>query len=779
MILLDTTELALGISLASAVSSKELTYTCSWENDPGITYNSSDGTTRGLTLVTVIQQPPINTKRKLLFLSIVNTDSANNTVYVELITGTSSTGSEFVTKNLFQALLKPGYSVIYDTEAGFKVFDNTGSEIISAPTGVVTSVGLADGSTTPVYLITGSPVLGAGTLTFTFKTQTANTVLAGPSAGGASQPTFRSLVVADIPALPYISNVLTNTHILVGNAGNIATDVGVSGDVSLSNTGLVTIATHAVTYAKMQQASTVTLLGNPTGGLANIQEITLGAGLSFSGSTLVSTGSGGTVTTVSVVTNQGVSGSVSNPATTPAITLTLGALTGVTSYNGLIVTANTGVITTGTWNGSVVDLAYGGTNANLTASNGGIVWSNATKLQILSGTATANQILTSGSTAAPTWQNITNFLTAGTGITFSGTTNVTINSSFGGFANPTASLGLTAINGVATTAMRSDAAPALDVTITPTWTGEHIWNLNAPAVLIGSTTNIVWTKKFLACIDVKNSTATLDGLFINNSNNAGTIPMALLLGFGGSGTVFGGTNTYCGGIGFVTATNNFVTGSAANDIVIGQFGVGSGVGSLVFAAAKTKVGKWDSSGRLGINQNPSASAYLSIVAGTTTIAPLQLTSGTNLTTPVGGSIEYDASFFYGSIVSTRYEFVMDTLAQTLTNKRITKRVVSMADATSCTPTGDTADINTQTNTQAIGTLTVNSPSGTPTDGQELFLRFKCTNVQTFAWNAIFAGCTTTALPTSSTGAGKTDLFFFIYNATASKWQIYNAEYGYA
>lgn len=36
---------------------------------------------------------------------------------------------------------------------------------------------------------------------------------------------------------------------------------------------------------------------------------------------------------------------------------------------------------------------------------------------------------------------------------------------FGGFANPTASVGLVAVNGVATTAMRSDGAPALDQSI--------------------------------------------------------------------------------------------------------------------------------------------------------------------------------------------------------------------------------------------------------------------------------------------------------------------------
>lgn len=44
------------------------------------------------------------------------------------------------------------------------------------------------------------------------------------------------------------------------------------------------------------------------------------------------------------------------------------------------------------------------------------------------------------------------------------------------FANPTAKVGLTAVNGTATTAMRSDAAPSLDVTIAPTWTGSHTFS---------------------------------------------------------------------------------------------------------------------------------------------------------------------------------------------------------------------------------------------------------------------------------------------------------------
>ncbi|MFX5743103.1 hypothetical protein ABTE37_19385, partial [Acinetobacter baumannii] len=52
-------------------------------------------------------------------------------------------------------------------------------------------------------------------------------------------------------------------------------------------------------------------------------------------------------------------------------------------------------------------LAYGGTAASLTASIGGIVYSGASALAILAGTATASRMLLSGSSAAPTWSTST------------------------------------------------------------------------------------------------------------------------------------------------------------------------------------------------------------------------------------------------------------------------------------------------------------------------------------------------------------------------------------
>jgi hypothetical protein len=105
------------------------------------------------------------------------------------------------------------------------------------------------------------------------------------------------------------------------------------------------------------------------------------------------------------------------------------------------------------------------------------------------------------------------------------------------------------------------------------------------------------------------------------------------------------------------------------------------------------------------------------------------------------------------------------------------RVVVITDATSITMNADTTDMATQANTQIAGTLTVNAPSGTLSNGQKLMLRLRSTNVQTFSWNAIFQGGTT-ALPTASSGSSKYDYYGFIYNGTATKWQIVGTASGF-
>lgn len=63
--------------------------------------------------------------------------------------------------------------------------------------GTVTSVGLSAPS---IFAVSGSPVSTSGTLGLSLSTQTANTVFAGPTSGGAVAPAFRALVTADIPS---------------------------------------------------------------------------------------------------------------------------------------------------------------------------------------------------------------------------------------------------------------------------------------------------------------------------------------------------------------------------------------------------------------------------------------------------------------------------------------------------------------------------------------------------------------------------------------------------
>lgn len=85
---------------------------------------------------------------------------------------------------------------------------------------------------------------------------------------------------------------LTSGQILVANsAGTVFENKSVSGDATLTNTGALTVANDAITYAKMQNVSAASkLLGRGDAGSGDVQEITLGTGLSMAGTTLNGTG---------------------------------------------------------------------------------------------------------------------------------------------------------------------------------------------------------------------------------------------------------------------------------------------------------------------------------------------------------------------------------------------------------------------------------------------------------------------------------------------------------
>ena len=119
-----------------------------------------------------------------------------------------------------------------------------------------------------------------------------------------------------IPLSTFTSSNLPNGQIFIGDAANTAAGHFVSGDATLSNTGVMTIADNAVTYGKIQAVSTTSRLLGSSSTTTAIQEISLGSGLTLSGNTLTSDGLGGTVTSVGLslpsfitVTNSPVTGS--------------------------------------------------------------------------------------------------------------------------------------------------------------------------------------------------------------------------------------------------------------------------------------------------------------------------------------------------------------------------------------------------------------------------------------------------------------------------------------
>lgn len=123
--------------------------------------------------------------------------------------------------------------------AGIIVTDSTLS------VNAVTSVGL---SLPSLFTITNSPITTTGTLSATLATQTSNTIFAGPSTGSAAAPTFRTLVAADIPALPASiinTGLISTARLGSGTAdtttylrgdGSWATPAGTGGNPGGSNT---------------------------------------------------------------------------------------------------------------------------------------------------------------------------------------------------------------------------------------------------------------------------------------------------------------------------------------------------------------------------------------------------------------------------------------------------------------------------------------------------------------------------------------------------------------
>lgn len=278
--------------------------------------------------------------------------------------------------------------------------------------GTVTSVAL---SLPNIFTVSGSPVTSSGTLTGSLTTQNANIVFAGPTTGSAAAPTFRSLVSGDIPDLSATYATLTG-----GSAQTISRDTTLSGTVNLS--GTVQIGGTAVTAS----AAELNLIdGSVANTVVNSKAVIYGSAGEVAASSISTTGNvtvGGNLTvngTTTTINSTAVSvddiniilGDTASPSDATAdgggITLKgtsdktinwvdatdawtssehlnlasgkayyingTSVLSGSTLGSGVTASSLTsvGTIATGTWQGTAVGVAYGGTG--LTSAVSGLL----------------------------------------------------------------------------------------------------------------------------------------------------------------------------------------------------------------------------------------------------------------------------------------------------------------------------------------------------------------------------------------------------------------------
>jgi hypothetical protein len=641
------------------------------------------------------------TKHDIINLISKSSLSANAPLSYNNSTGVfsadTSTGATHLTTQGF--VTRQGYITGNQSISFAPTGDVTGSTsgttslapVLSIGVGKVTNTTIANGTIDLTAKVTGIlPIANGGTNSGTALSNNRVMQSSGGKIVEAAAITGNKALISDANGIPtqstvtntelgYVSGVtsaiqtqlntkqsttLTNTHILVGNASNVAIDVAASGDVTLANTGAFTIVNGAVTNVKLANS---TISGVSLG--SNLNALTMGYGLtgtSYNGST-------------AVTTKVDTSTSVTNPATQGFVTRGNWATTGNTGTNS----GSTFIGTT-----DLVSMRFRTNNTERmvidSLGNVGIGTTTPSNALSLDGNA-LKRIAMERNTIA---NSAGNFLTIKSGGATSGATNqsagalnlVTGNSTGTGtgdivfFTTPAGTTGTADNTNTQKMIIKGNGMVGIGQA-TPV-TNLHLYGASNAGTPFGNGPEIAFSRGGFAnpgaSIQMIDYNAFSAGLVFNvhkGINNGGTgsnldnwptdVINAMIID--NMGNVGIGTTAPADKLQVVTSTNSFGVShtDGTNDISTWVGTTGGITGGFIGTYANVPLGFYtdnstpemvlSTAGNVGVGVvSPTAALHLKAGTATASSAPIKINDGTVLTTIEKGAIEKDANVFYAT-----------------------------------------------------------------------------------------------------------------------------------